>query len=114
MIAVYGLKTCDTCRKALKWLDAEGLAHTFHDVRKNGPTAATVMQWLAAVGPATLVNRNGTTWRNLDETAKLVSNDEDLTALILEYPAILKRPVFVVGDTVIVGFKDEQRAKLKG
>lgn len=113
MITVYGLKNCDTCRKATRWLEAEGIAHDFRDFRKDGLDEADVRQWLATVGPATLINRQGTTWKKLDETEKLVSDDDSLTALVMEYPAILKRPVFVTGDAVIVGFKDEQRAQLK-
>ncbi len=110
---VWGLKNCDTCRKALKWLEAEGIDHTFRDIRKDGLAADDVLAWLRIVGPVELVNRRGTTWRNLDEADKLVSTDEDLTMLILEHPAIVKRPVFVAGDTVIVGFKDEQRALIR-
>lgn len=113
MITVYGLKNCDTCRKALKWLDAEGMEHQFLDLRKDGFTPEDVLFWLAAVGPVTLINRKGTTWRQLDDHLKLVSNDEDLTALVMEYPAILKRPIFVKDDRVIVGFKDDERAALK-
>jgi len=113
MITVYGLKNCDTCRKATKWLEGEGIEHTFKDLRKDGFSPDDVMTWLAAVGPVTLINRKGTTWRDLDDYQKMVSNDEDLTALVMEYPAILKRPIFVTDDQVIVGFKDEQRAALK-
>lgn len=113
MITVYGLKNCDTCRKALKWLEAEGIAFTFRDVRKDGLAEDDVRTWLGKTGPNILVNQRGTTWRQLDEVEKLVSSDEDLTALILKYPAIMKRPVFVKGDDVIVGFKNEQMQALK-
>jgi len=113
MITVYGLKNCDTCRKALKWLGAEGMAHQFHDIRNPAPDAETIGQWLAAAGPDVLVNRRGTTWRNLGETEKLVTTDAELTALLTEHPAVIKRPVFVKGDSVIVGFKDEQKAALR-
>lgn len=113
MITVYGLKNCDTCRKATKWLDAEGIDHAFLDLRKDGFSPADVMSWLAAFGSVTLINRKGTTWRNLDDHLKMVSNDEDLTAIVMEYPTILKRPIFIKGDQVIVGFKDEERAALK-
>lgn len=114
MIDVYGLKNCDTCRKALKWLEAEGIEYRFLDVRKDGLDDKAVIQWLAAVGPDTLVNRRGTTWRNLDELETFVSSDDELAALILKYPAIVKRPVFIKDDQVIVGFKDEQKAALTG
>ena len=63
MLKVYGLKTCDTCRKARKWLDAKGIAHEFMDVRADGLANADVARWVKAVGDETLVNRRGTTWR---------------------------------------------------
>ncbi len=114
MITVFGLKNCDTCRKALKWLETENIAHEFKDVRKDGIGEQDVRHWLKAVGPDTLVNRRGTTWRQLDEVEKFVSSDDDLTQLILKYPALIKRPVFVSVDTVLVGFKDEQKSALLG
>lgn len=113
MIRVYGLRNCDTCRKALKWLDAEGMAYDFHDVRKDGLNADDVLDWLKKTGPEILVNRRGTTWRNLSETEKLVSSDQELVTLLLANPAVIKRPVFVKGDAVIVGFKDEQKVALQ-
>ena len=113
MITVYGLKNCDTCRNAFKWLSAENIDHQFRDVRKDGLSEDDVRHWLRTVGPDTLVNRRGTTWRQLDEVEKFVSSDDDLTQLLLKHPALIKRPVFVVGDTVLVGFKDEQKAALK-
>lgn len=113
MLTVYGLKNCDSCRNALKWLTVENIDHQFFDVRKGGLSGDNVRHWLKQVGPDTLVNRRGTTWRQLDETEKLVSSDEELTALLLKHPALIKRPVFVARDNVFVGFKDEQKAALK-
>ncbi|NQV44102.1 MAG: Spx/MgsR family RNA polymerase-binding regulatory protein [Rhodospirillales bacterium] len=113
MITVYGLKNCDTCRIALKWLAAENIAHTFKDVRKDGVSEDDIRRWLKELGPDTLVNRRGTTWRQLDEMEKLVSSDDDLIQLLLKHPALIKRPVFEAGDAVIVGFKDEQKTAVK-
>ncbi|MBT3556811.1 MAG: Spx/MgsR family RNA polymerase-binding regulatory protein [Rhodospirillales bacterium] len=109
---VYGLKNCDTCRAAIKWLDAEGITHQFRDVRKDGLDAGDVKNWLETMGADTLVNRRGTTWRQLDEADKAKTSDADLADLILRHPAIMKRPVFVTDTSVIVGFKDEQKAAL--
>jgi len=113
MIFIHGLKNCDTCRSALKWLASENIDHEFRDVRKDGLSEDDIQHWLSEVGPDTLVNRRGTTWRQLDEVEKLVSSDEDLIELLLKYPALIKRPVFVAGEAVIVGFKDEQKATVK-
>ena len=109
---IYGLKNCDTCRAAIKWLDAEDITYEFRDVRKDGLDAGDVKSWLATVGSDSLVNRRGTTWRQLDEADKAKSSDADLADLILKYPAVMKRPVFVTDKAVIVGFKDEQKAAL--
>ena len=67
MLTVYGIKNCDTCRKALKWLSAEGIEHTFHDFRVDGLDAANVTRWSEAAGWEKLLNRRGTTWRKLPE-----------------------------------------------
>ena len=112
MITVYGLKNCDTCRKARKWLDAEGLAYRFHDVRADGLEQTDVDQWSAAVGWEVLLNRRGTTWRNLPDSVTKNVSDAKARALMVEHPALIKRPVFLVGDEVIVGFKADQQAAL--
>lgn len=113
MITVYGLKNCDTCRTALKWLTAEHIAHDFRDVRKDGVSEGDLRRWLEALGPDGLVNRRGATWRQLDEMEKLIRSDDELVQLVLQYPALIKRPVFVRDNVVLVGFKDEQKMALK-
>lgn len=110
---IYGLKTCDTCRKARKWLEAKGIECTFRDVREDGLDAGDVAKWLNAVGEDTLINRRGTTWRQLSDDRKAATGIDALTALIVDHPAIMKRPVFVRNSHVIVGFRDEQMAILK-
>ncbi|MBT3661270.1 MAG: ArsC family reductase [Rhodospirillaceae bacterium] len=114
MITVYGLKNCDTCRKALKWLIAEELNHRFHDVRADGLDGPELDRWLAGTGWETLLNRRGTTWRKLPDAETTDVNATKARALMLEHPALIKRPVFEVRSDVIVGFKAEQQAALKG
>ena len=70
MISIYGLKNCDTCRKALKWLEAEGIAHEFKDIRADGFSDAQLDNWVATAGWETLLNRRGTTWRKLSDAEK--------------------------------------------
>lgn len=114
MITVYGLKNCDTCRAALKWLDTRGLEHKFHDLRKDGVDAAAVRRWADAVGWDVLLNKRGTTWRGLDDAVKDATTSANAAALMAEHPALIKRPVFEPGAAgpIIVGFKDEQRQEL--
>jgi len=114
MITVYGLKNCDTCRKALKWLQGEGMEHRFIDVRADGINGADMDRWLAAVSWETLLNRRGTTWRKLPETDKADMDAAKARALMVEHPALIKRPVFEAAGGVIVGFKAEQQAALAG
>jgi len=112
MITVHGLKNCDTCRAALKWLQAEGLEHQFSDVRKDGVTEADMKAWVAVLGWEALLNRRGTTWRGLSDADKDSVDEAKAVKLMLEHPALIKRPVFDIGSTYLVGFKDEQKGVL--
>lgn len=108
MIKIVGLKNCDTCRKAKKWLEAEGFNYAFHDVRADGLNREDLSLWAKEFGWEALLNRRGTTWRTLDDAVK---NDVDETKaihLMLEHPALMKRPVFVSDKTLILGFKQAQ------
>ena len=110
-VKVYGLNNCDTCRKAKKWLDAEGIAFEFHDLRKSPIDGSTLEGWLAAIGTDGLINRRGTTWRGLSDGQKGASGDA-LVSMLLDQIAILKRPIFVAESGVSVGFDDAQRKNM--
>ena len=99
MITVYGIRQCDTCRKALKWLDAQGLDHQFHDLRADGLHAPLVDRWLASSFGEQVVNRRSTTWRGLSEDERSRAG-EGLVALLLEHPTLVKRPVVMVDSSV--------------
>ncbi|SLN56008.1 arsenate reductase [Oceanibacterium hippocampi] len=112
MIVVYGLKNCDSCRKALKWLAAEGLTARLVDVRAEPPTRETVAAWCRAVGWETLLNRRGTTWRGLDDAAKAEVDESRAIDLIVAHPALMKRPLIENGGRVTVGFDARVQASL--
>lgn len=112
MITVYGLKNCDTCRKALKWLADSGIDHRFHDVRADGVTAADIGRWADAVSWETLLNRRGTTWRKLPDAVTAEVDAGVAVALMAEHPALIKRPVFARGSKILVGFTDAEKAAL--
>lgn len=112
MITLYGLKNCDTCRKAMAWLKAQGRGFEFRDVRADGVSPAQIAGWSAAVGWEILLNRRGTTWRALDDDAKQGIDEAAAIAVMAAHPALIKRPVFEVGDAVLVGFKDDVKAAL--
>lgn len=105
-VAVFGITNCDSVKKARAWLTDQGVAHTFHDFKKEGVPANLLPQWVSAVGWETLVNRKGTTWRQLDTAAQArVVDAASASALMLAHPSVVKRPVVVWGDgTVTVGF----------
>jgi Spx/MgsR family transcriptional regulator len=108
MTIVYGLDTCDTCRKARNWLKRFELEHTFVDYRAQRIAPETLKAWAAQLGGwDKLVNRASTTWRQLPETRKSPGSDPEWTLLLKEHPALVKRPVLVTGDgAVSVGFTD--------
>ena len=113
MLTVYGIKNCDTCRKARKWLNAEGVEHTFHDLRVDGFDAANVSRWLEAVGWEKLLNRRGMTWRNLDESDKDRVDAAKAATLMAGNPTLIKRPVFDDGRQILVGFTVAEQKALK-
>ena len=114
MLTVYGLKNCDTCRKALKWLEAESIPHKFHDVRSDGIEASDVKRFAKSAGWETLLNKASTTWRGLPDKDKADTSEAGAVRLMSENPALIKRPVFDFGKgEVIVGFRDPQKAAVK-
>ena len=110
MITLYGIPNCDTVKKARVWLSTRDLAYQFHDFKKQGVPEPQLDTWLKAVGWETLVNRKGTTWRQLDDAAKAaVTDTSSARALVLAHPSVVKRPVVEWVDGVItVGFTAEQ------
>jgi Spx/MgsR family transcriptional regulator len=113
LITVYGLKTCDTCRKALGWLTVEKLAHRFFDLRADGVTKADVKRFAKAVGWEKLLNKASTTWRGLDEVAKGDLDETKAIALMVEHPTLIKRPVFETETQILSGFKEPEKKILK-
>lgn len=106
-ITLYGIPNCDTVKKARNWLEARGIAYSFHDFKKAGLSQALVAGWLRDVAWDVLVNRKGTTWRGLDEARKAsIVDAASATALMLEAPSIVKRPVLVMNGRTHVGFAD--------
>ncbi len=105
-ITLYGIPSCDTVKKARAWLGDHGVAHQFHDFKKQGVPEARLDHWLAAAGWEKLVNRQGTTWRKLDDTAKAAVTDAgSARALMLAQPSVIKRPVVEwSASEVTVGF----------
>jgi len=114
-VVLYGLSTCDTCRKARNWLDRFGVEYAFVDYFANPVPATALKEWARQLGGwEKLVNRASTTWRNLLPQRKNPASDPEWTLLLKEYPALIKRPVMVDEGRVSVGFSDNTFKKLFG
>ena len=112
---LYGLKNCDTCKKASKALDAAGENVTFHDVRADGVTKTQIAKWAKAAGWEKLLNKSSTTWRGLDDADKDGVTEKKALALMAEHPTLIKRPVIENGPTqVFVGWSKDVQEKLLG
>ena len=103
---LYGIKNCDSVRKARRWLDQHNIDYVFHDLRLEGVDVATVSRWRAAVGSDLLLNRRSTTWKQLTLSQREAVSDRTLDTLLVEMPTLIKRPVLELNGDIIVGFKD--------
>ena len=108
---IYGIKACDTMKKARDWLAAHSVAVAFHDYKAVGIDRAHLEAWAAKVGWETLLNRSGTTFRGLPDDRKQGLDQAKAVALMLEQPSMIKRPVLDLGDgRLLVGFKPDAYA----
>jgi len=112
MVTVYGIKNCDTCRKALKWLKTEGIEHQFHDFRKDGLDPTLLSTWMSEVGWKKLLNRRGATWRSLSDAEKDGIDETKAEALMLKNPTLIKRPVFEARNKIVVGYSAAEQQAL--
>lgn len=107
---LYGIRNCDTVKKARLWLAAAGRAYTFHDYKTAGIDPATLATWVDAVGWEPLLNRAGTTFRKLDDADKADLTRDRAIALMLAQPSLIKRPVLDRGGALVVGFAPDRYA----
>ena len=105
---LYGLKNCDTCKKARKWLDRFGVEHAFVDYRDDKPSPETLVEWAGKLGGfEAMVNKSSTTWRELPAHRKAAGSDAEWKLLLREYPQLIRRPLVVTDDgSVSQGFSD--------
>ena len=107
-ITIYGIKNCDTMKKARAWLDKHGVAYAFHDYKVAGVDRERLERWSRKAGWEALLNRAGTTFRKLPEKDKQALDERKAMALMLAQPSLIKRPVLDLGrDRLLVGFKPE-------
>ena len=106
-ITIYGIKNCDTMKKARDWLDKAGVQYAFHDYKTAGIDKAHLDKWSKAVGWETLLNRAGTTFRKLPDADKDGLTAARAMKLMMEQPSMIKRPVLETGKALLVGFKPD-------
>jgi arsenate reductase len=104
---LYGIKACDTMKKARAWLDGHGVAYDFHDYKTAGIDEASLRRWADVVGWEVLLNRAGTTFRGLPDADKVDLDEAKAIRLMLANPSMIKRPVFEGGGKLLVGFKPD-------
>jgi arsenate reductase len=110
-LTIYGIKNCDTMKKARAWLDERGVAYQFHDYKSAGIDRDRLKSWSKAVGWETLLNRAGATFRALPDADKTALTEAKAIALMLTKPSMIKRPVLDLGGRLLVGFKPELYAQ---
>lgn len=104
---LYGIKNCDTMKKARAWLEEHGIDYAFHDYKGSGIDRDHLERWCAEAGWQTVLNRAGTTFKKLPDEAKLDLDQEKAIALMLAQPSMIKRPVLETDGTLLIGFKPE-------
>lgn len=104
---LYGIKACDTMKKARTWLDEHGVAYDFHDYKVSAIDRANLQKWCAEHGWETVLNRAGTTFRKLDDAQKADLDQDKAIELMLAQPSMIKRPVLDLGNRTLVGFKPD-------
>ncbi|MCK5040713.1 MAG: Spx/MgsR family RNA polymerase-binding regulatory protein [Sphingomonadales bacterium] len=110
MLKIFGIPNCDTVKKARVWFAEQGVEFSFHNFRKDGLEADIVSSWLEKLGADVVVNKKSATWRKLSDDEKQLSGDE-LIALLLNHPTLIKRPVIEDGDKLTVGFTGDVKGE---
>ena len=111
-ITLYGIKNCDTMKKARTWLDDKGVAYRFHDYKAEGIDKASLERWVKELGWEKVLNRAGTTFKGLPDADKAALDAKKAVALMLKQPAMIKRPVLDRNGALTLGFKPDEYAKL--
>lgn len=106
-VCLYGIKNCDSVKKSRKWLDENRIAYTFHDFRASGLNDDKLHEWLKALPQQKILNKRGTTWRNLDSDLQKMAEGPEAVDLLREHPTLIKRPVLEYQGQVYVGFTPE-------
>jgi len=108
LLTVYGIKSCDTCRKARKYLADKEVVHTFHDIRDDGLNIQMLERWASRISWETLLNKKSLTWRKIADVDRSDLSKSKALGLMIENPTLIKRPVFEHEDYIAVGFSEKR------
>jgi len=111
-IIIYGIKNCDSVKKARAWLESRQIRYCFHDYRMDGLEPTLLQQFIDKLGVNSLLNQRSTSWRQLSDAQKCNLTHEKTFQLMLETPTLIKRPILAIGDQLLIGFSPEQYAKI--
>lgn len=114
MLNIYGIKSCDTMKKAFNWLTEQGIEHQFHDYKKVGVVEADLRRWIKQLGWETVINRRGTTWRKLPQAQRDAMDVDGAVAAALDNPSLIKRPIIEQGTILLAGFDAQAWAQALG
>jgi arsenate reductase len=114
LTTLYGIRNCDTMKKAWTWLDQHGVAYAFHDYKKEGIDRGKLQAWARQVGWEVLLNRSGTTFRKLPDADRTALDEAKAIGLMAAQPAMIKRPVLEANGQLLVGFKPAEYERLFG
>ena len=113
MLTLYGIKNCDTVKKARRWLEDHGIEYQFHDFRQDGLDKKQLSVWVEQLGWEAVVNKRSTTWRNLSDKDKGLTTNTQAVKLLSANPTLIKRPIVEKNKTLFVGFKEAEFQKIK-
>ncbi|MCG8380568.1 MAG: ArsC family reductase [Proteobacteria bacterium] len=112
-ITLYGIKNCDTVKKARQWLDKQTVPYSFHDFRKDGINKTLINDFLKQIDMEILINKRGTSWRKLTDKEKDIKTKSQAVKIMLEHPTVIKRPVLLKNKKYYIGFNDELYKSIK-
>lgn len=112
MISLYGIRSCDACRKALKWMRERDIRHEYVDIREVGLNTPLVNRWQDSINWQELLNRRSITWRKIPECDRNELNRDKARALLLHYPTVMKRPLLDLGSRIVLGFSESEYESL--
>ncbi|MBC8212015.1 MAG: ArsC family reductase [Gammaproteobacteria bacterium] len=110
-LMMYGIRNCDTIKKARAWLDQHAIHYQFHDYKKHGIDHDQLQRWVSELGWEQLINKRGTSWRKLDQQQQSVMDDSLAVKVMMQNPSIIRRPLLVVGEQKILGFNEKTYAQ---